>query len=141
MQSVFTGICLLGMTWSNLQGKLVEPQPWYNLSRQSVQPLFQERVSSALHWTPAGARLSLLQASTCQEAAWQGGACLLLQGELQRLSPRFCGSDGCCALPGGCLAWGVPACCCKVNSHVVRVHHGLYWDGVCRCLAALQVLH
>ena len=65
------------------QGTLASEQPWFNLALQGVQPLFQNRILSRLHFGADGAQLSVLQASSCQETSWQGGSCLVLHGELR----------------------------------------------------------
>ena len=62
------------------QGQLVSNQPWYNLARQDVQPLFQTSIESRLRFGADGAQLAVLQASSCQDFAWAGGSCLQLQG-------------------------------------------------------------
>ena len=63
-----------------MQGRLVSEQPWYDLAQQSVQPLAQIQIQSRLCFGAEGARLAVLQASSCQEASWHGGSCLALQG-------------------------------------------------------------
>ena len=72
------------------QGQLENNQPWYNLARQDVQPLFQTCIKSRLRFGPDGAQLAVLQASSCQDFAWAGGSCLQLQGGQIPCAIRSC---------------------------------------------------
>ena len=79
-----------------LQGRLLSPKPWFNMSLQGVQPLRQQAsqagAAGAEAWqlqqpgragacTAAGAWQPWLQSQVSDETAFEGGSCLRLQGE------------------------------------------------------------
>ena len=92
-----------------LQGRLLSPQPWFNMSLQGVQPLRQQaswaRAAGKQAWqlqrpggagacTAAGAWQPWLQAQVSDETACVGGSCLRLQGEGMATQ---CRRHPCCA--------------------------------------------
>ena len=71
-----------------LQGERASSEPWFNLSQQALQPMFQccTRVQLQLQLSSATGRtavsLSTLEACVSQEAAYEGGSSLRLHGVL-----------------------------------------------------------
>lgn len=69
-----------------MQGVALKQGPWFNLSLQSMQPLFQraERVQVRLTATDdaaaAAVHVDTLEATLSPELAFAGGSCLLLKG-------------------------------------------------------------
>jgi hypothetical protein len=71
----------------HLQGECISSAPWFNLSRQALQPLFQRCARVQVQLQPGAAAgggtavsLSTLEACTDQQAAFEGGSCLRLHG-------------------------------------------------------------
>ena len=84
--------CLWG-----LQGEEASSRPWFNLSRQALQPLFQRCARVQLQLTPcdvgggAAVSLSTLEARVSQDAAYEGGSSLRLHGvELPSTAQHAC---------------------------------------------------
>ena len=82
-----------------LQCKLQSAQPWYNLSRQGVQPLFQERTVVRLsleHGSEPEGRLlmslTVVQASVVLGEACDGGCIMSFEGVHSDLYAA-CGND------------------------------------------------
>lgn len=76
------------LTWNFLQGVRVSEEPWYNLSRQSLQPLF---ISSSQLVLPEGgpelieegsfrASDASIQARISMETAFNGGSSMKFTG-------------------------------------------------------------
>lgn len=78
-------------SFSTLQGKLLSPEPHFNLSMQALQPLFQiaSRVAVSIGSSPstdaASVDFSHIEASVCTDTAYQGLSCLRVQGDLPTL--------------------------------------------------------
>lgn len=68
-----------------MQGNVVNAKPWFNLSMQSLQPLFQiaDRVKLELVSGVGNTsiRLSMLHAAISHVGAFEGGGCLHFSGQ------------------------------------------------------------
>ena len=71
----------------------MDAKPWYNLSMQTIQPLFQiaerVRVELASNADKTTVRLSTLHAALSPNSAFEGGCCLRIQGGVL---PHCCSS-------------------------------------------------
>ncbi|CAL8470864.1 g10406 [Coccomyxa elongata] len=67
-------------------GAVMAAKPWFNLSMQTVQPLFQVaeriRVELAVNARRIAVRLSTLHAAVSPNSAFEGGCCLRIQASL-----------------------------------------------------------
>ena len=104
-----------------LQGRLLSPRPWFNMSLQGVQPLRQQATAmqasqagaaGAQAWqlqlpgragacTAAGAWQPWLQAQVSHETAFEGGGCLRLQGEGEGMATQHLTSPLLCCYMAG----------------------------------------
>ena len=124
-----------------LQGRLLSPRPWFNMSLEGMQPLRQQAsqtgaagaLARQLHQpgragacTAAGAWQRWLQAQVSYETVFEGGSCLRLQGE---------GVGSTVPLLSCCFASACTLCRTRVQvvciGHVSSMSHTGAWHGAC----------